>query len=73
MRIGSERRGRAQGHLLVDTGASVSVCRPGVFSHPVDPNNKFSLFSVDDTALNCQGAVGPTLAPPDCPDHVSSC
>ncbi|CAE7320371.1 RE2 [Symbiodinium pilosum] len=50
-----------QGHLLVDTGATVSVCRPGTFKAAVDLEQKQKLYSVDDTLLNTQGVTEPVL------------
>ncbi|CAE7235731.1 RE1 [Symbiodinium natans] len=50
-----------QGHLLVDTGAAVSVCRPGTFSSKLDPKGQMALYSVDDTPLNTLGATEPVL------------
>ena len=50
-----------KGRLLVDPGACVSVCRPGEFSGPVDPERKLPLYAVDDTELNCPGVVEPVL------------
>ena len=47
--------------LLVDTGACVSVCRPGTFEAPVDSADTLSLYTVDDTPLACLGATEPLL------------
>lgn len=48
--------------LLVDTGASTSVCRPGTFRSPVDASHKQALYSVDDTPLRAKGLTEPRLA-----------
>ncbi|OLP75531.1 hypothetical protein AK812_SmicGene44654, partial [Symbiodinium microadriaticum] len=51
--------GERQGYLLVDTGATVSVCRPDTFLEPV--NTAARLYSVDDTPLDTKGTVEPVL------------
>ena len=61
MRIGKKQWQPYKGELLVDTGASVSVCRPESFRQPVDSNDKLALYSVHDTALNCEGSIEPVL------------
>ncbi|CAJ1332079.1 unnamed protein product [Effrenium voratum] len=61
LKLGSARDQPRRGGLLVDTGACVSVCRPNTFQSPVDPTNKASLYSVDDTELKCQGSTWPML------------
>ena len=47
--------------LLVDTGACVSVCRPGAFQASVDAGETATLFTVDDTPLDCRGTTQPLL------------
>ena len=59
LRIGGGKGGL--GHLLVDTGATVLVCRPGTFKAAVDPKQKQALYSVDDTLLNFKGGTAPVL------------
>ena len=53
--------GERQGYLLVDTGATVSVCRPDTFLEPVNPAGRQTLYSVDDTPLDTKGTVEPVL------------
>ena len=53
--------GERQGYLLVDTGATVSVCRPDTFLEPVNAAAKQTLYSVDDTPLDTKGTVEPVL------------
>ncbi|CAE7521947.1 RE1 [Symbiodinium sp. CCMP2592] len=55
--VTEERRG----YLLVDTGATVSVCRPETFQCPVNPAGRQNMFSVDDTPLDTRGTVEPVL------------
>ena len=45
----------------MDTGATVSVCRPGTFKAAVDPEQKQKLYSVDDTLLDTKGVTEPVL------------
>ena len=53
--------GERQGYLLVDTGATVSVCRPDTFLEPVNAAARQTLYSVDDTPLDTKGTVEPVL------------
>ena len=53
--------GERQGYLLVDTGATVSVCRPETFLEPVNTAARQTLYSVDDTPLDTKGTVEPVL------------
>ncbi|OLP72818.1 hypothetical protein AK812_SmicGene48048, partial [Symbiodinium microadriaticum] len=53
--------GERQGYLLVDTGATVSVCRPDTFLEPVNADARQTLYSVDDTPLDTKGTVEPVL------------
>ena len=53
--------GERQGYLLVDTGATLSVCRPDTFLEPVNPAGRQTLYSVDDTPLDTKGTVEPVL------------
>ncbi|CAE7346516.1 unnamed protein product, partial [Symbiodinium microadriaticum] len=53
--------GERQGYLLVDTGATVSVCRPDTFLEPVNTAARQTLYSVDDTSLDTKGTVEPVL------------
>ena len=53
--------GERQGYLLVDTGATVSVCRPDTFLEPVNTAARQTLYSVDDTPLDTKGTVEPVL------------
>ncbi|OLQ12116.1 hypothetical protein AK812_SmicGene3934 [Symbiodinium microadriaticum] len=53
--------GERQGYLLVDTGATVSVCRPDTFLEPVNTAARQTLYSVDDTPLDTKSTVEPVL------------
>ena len=51
----------ARATSLVDTGATVSVCRPDTFLEPVNADARQTLYSVDDTPLDTKGTVEPVL------------
>ena len=53
--------GERQSYLLVDAGATVSVCRPDTFLEPVNADARQTLYSVDDTPLDTKGTVEPVL------------
>ena len=59
LRIGGGKS--RQGHLLVETRATVSVCRPGTFKAAVDPEQNKKLHSVDDMLLDTKGVTEPVL------------